>query len=272
MRRILLCTALLTVTAGGAWAQHPSVERVPIDWPPEGSGCQLCHGSHEVGGPGGHNLKSGDLGPGRADWVTAQAPGIGFRSLSCLRCHTTPSVRQRQREFAGLTAGRTRDAGYLGFDLTDDHVLGRIDPDALERRLQVWRDPRGYPRKPEMIVGGEALIECTTCHDPHDRVSSIPRPNQERTICTRCHETATYVFSSHSDQACSDCHRLHGSVQAALLAETDVAAVCWRCHGLGVTWSRPDSGLRSLLQLRATPLAFHGREGECRDCHLIHRH
>jgi predicted CXXCH cytochrome family protein len=158
-----------------------------------------------------------DMSQGAA-WLRHQATGVTAVSLSCLRCHTSASVRQQQPEFA-RQAALAPERTLLGFDLGDDHFLGTFDP-LMGPHLRGARDPADprASRGGATILGDTTIvIECTTCHDPHDRVSATPDAAKQRMVCGTCHDLGAYLTRHHSGRACSDCHAVHGSTQAALL-------------------------------------------------------
>jgi predicted CXXCH cytochrome family protein len=238
-----------------------------------GNSCSVCHTSHPERSTTRSLIQDRDLSD-RAAWLRHQATGVSAVSLSCLRCHADASVRQRQPEFA-RRAVLAPERAFLGFDLGDDHMLGTFDPliDDYSHRIRGQADPRTEQRRPTILGDTTIVIECTTCHDPHDRVSAIPNVARQHMVCGTCHDLATYLTRHHSGQACSDCHAVHGSAQAGLLMGRGPEETCGRCHGgLGVQSDDGRLGMMAAARGPQIPLSDdHQLGSNCIDCHGAHR-
>lgn len=234
-------------------------------------GCALCHGSHP--GPGGsYMLTTGDL-------RLPLTIGVGAVSQSCLRCHLTPSTRAQQSAFEGQSPLSLGLGRYLGLDLINGHPLGRADaPGGL-----IARDPRRASRTLDMagaLVSGErAPLECTTCHDPHRRTSSIPTPSEERALCARCHNPASYSRAGHSTLACSNCHALHKGAGPAvsLLRDRDSRILCGSCHDPARALLNATANANAGVGMAPPAPPGHDRTAnnpggaDCTSCHRPHR-
>lgn len=229
--------------------------------------CNVCHASHNQG-TGAYTLRMGDA---TAWFGRAGTDVLGAPSQSCLRCHGAAQVRRRQPEFsrAGLLDGP--DPMYLGFDFSDDHPLGR----AGQVRAAGGR-VRDRSVRTRLTPGGALEVErrgleCTRCHDPHNRRGATPRAEDEPALCGECHELVGFR-QGHQALPCTNCHQLHGGAQGALLRSPDSDLVCRACH---------DRAARSTPGSFALPAAYlapqaHTRDpqppgGRCADCHTIHR-
>jgi predicted CXXCH cytochrome family protein len=273
MRRKMWRTLGLALVAAVAYApaahaQHAEVAAAVSA--PEASGCGLCHTSHNAGA-----RRFGLRLDGTSTFEATLAPGSegpGVVSRSCLRCHSTPDVRALQPGFKGRAVPEAAGGKYLSLDLSDDHPVGRVtrsdwlktpDPAALAQ-------PRAR-RNPNPIsgLGPEAVaVECTTCHDPHDRTSAAPGREEQARLCGSCHDAIRYALRQHTAVACTDCHRLHGGEQLNLLAEPTADLLCRSCH---------DPALAAVARrekLAALPTAPRGHsqppDGSCLDCHTVH--
>lgn len=266
----LLALAALTVVSP-LRAQHP----VRSLTPDLQDGCAICHGSHD-GGAGAYSLKGG---VDRSMWeqlTQAQAPGLSGASQSCLRCHGTPEVRAREREFAGQAAAAIATGSYLGLDLLDDHPLGRIEDSEALSRFGRLPDPRSLPSPVRMgswnVDGSGLHVECTTCHDPHRRDFGPLSAPELQTICGGCHDPATYALAGHASQPCTGCHAMHGGAEGSLLTEHNTDALCTECHSTASARGPiPPMDLHFTTGSRAS---FRGSPGElsaCSDCHTVHR-
>lgn len=143
--------------------------------------------------------------------------------------------------------------------------------------------------------GPEALVACTDCHDG-DRAhwegdpEKSPMTNPARLtagpegrVCSRCHENSHQQNMSEknvhaaNDVSCSQCHRVHGSRQAALLQKPE-PELCESCHTRVVAeFARPyrhpvEEGVvrcsecHLTLDRTARDLSFNGTN-VCAKCH-----
>lgn len=264
----LILAALLVPSVGAA--QHDDL--VLVD--PEYSGCALCHASHNraSGAEGGAYALRLDPLPGVWSMRSNRGVVLGAASRSCLRCHLTPEVRLRQPEFRG-GGGPVGEGAYLRADLTDDHPVGRLDTDRVPLVDGAFGPPSSSRVQPFGAAGpmGQHTMECTTCHDPHDRWSSIPDADRQRVLCGACHDPAIHASDPrHADLACSDCHGMHGGHDDALLAERDPDQVCTACHGGGPALSKAASRREPAL-LMGPRGHIEPPAGTCISCHPAHR-
>ena len=255
-------------------AQHALTADSPL--PPELEGCNLCHGPHASGESGAFILKQGEAAS------VGTAAGLDRSSGSCLRCHTSPSLRAAQPEFerAGLSLS---GGAYLEADFADDHPLGSIDPGGIlaERSVSAALRPGLSGTASSLLADRGALrIGCPTCHDPHDRNGSLPSLEAERQLCESCHDPSRYSYEGHASLACSGCHAVHGGHGRELFNRPTGDDVCNRCHAPGAAVA--DVDFRALASRRARlhgavgfPVSPSGHlvppEGRCVDCHPVHR-
>lgn len=277
-----LCLALSVVmlgstgTAGRLAAQHVAAEQSG-DVIAEAEACALCHATHRGGGEQGLKLGADPSGS-----ISGQVLSLGLTrqladaSLACLRCHGTPEDRARQREFGGRQPSGLSNRGYLGPDLTDDHPIGSMDrdPAMLPSISQpgALRPEEDLLRARLAIVGqpGDLRVECTTCHDPHDRDGMRLNVEEEQLLCTSCHDPGIYISLIHGTVGCSACHSVHGSgVNPRLLKAPDADLLCSSCHVAGVF---PQSRAAPGVQFDTGPIAHLSdpKDGECATCHETH--
>jgi len=228
-------------------------------------GCDLCHGPHSRGQPGAYNLKTADvsvwLGPGVVG-------GLGAVSSSCLRCHVSVAMRERQPELADRQLVGASRATYLGFDLSGHHPLGKVD-----LTLRSGLPPRGAPAASGAVglsaLGGDR-IECTRCHDPHDRARTVPGHHEQAGLCGQCHDAGTYLLG-HESAACSDCHRLHRGMPGPLLREASTERLCRSCHDPALGASPVNMAPVLQLPTAHAGLGHATSPGRCETCHEVHR-
>ncbi len=260
--------ALVPTSAQG---QHPQVAET--EGVGELSSCDYCHAAH-VGRPTRATLRLGEGSPGEVPaWQRDQAPGTSAVTASCARCHLNESLRQQQPGLPALTAVRQSDgARYLGPTGVGVHPLGDVEvsiPQPTGRR----RASRRYLRSPLQLASQSAVIECTDCHDPHDRLSPIPDASEQRMICAGCHSSSEYATHEHVSLACSDCHDLHhGQPGTRLLRESTPDLQCQSCHSAsGLSTVGASAGRRRLSRAAAAAAApAHGPGGKCTECHASH--
>lgn len=266
---LLLCVAPSSLVGQHVLAEETGV----ID--PAVARCGVCHGSHVGrGGIAGsaYNLQvDGDFVFGREAGNRARAPGP--ISQSCLRCHSTSERRENQREV--LEAGpASRGRGYLGRDLTDDHPIGIVEPYDQSANAAVISDPSVQVSDAALSLIPQAsgdktwVIECNTCHDPHERNIALREMDDQNALCMDCHDPSRFGVSSHATLSCSTCHGLHGGERGlVLLRSRTVDGLCTACHGgsLDPIDERMDGQANSGLLGHLTPV-----DGLCSDCHRVH--
>ncbi len=230
--------------------------------------CAACHSPHQ-GSPGTSNLKTDDV-PVWSQRAGGAGEALGLVSQSCLRCHASAGIRRRQPEYATrVTGAGAREGRFLGFDLTTQHPLGRLDRTALGVRS--FRDD---PRRSLRRTGeGFALNEltCVGCHDPHDRSGILPKPERLTSLCATCHDTGQFGLDRHASLNCSDCHTLHDGSPGRLLPRNTEDVTCSGCHDPNAPATElrlergggPDFPPDHPAKLSATESCF--------TCHAIHR-
>jgi predicted CXXCH cytochrome family protein len=265
MRTLALGVALLTGLglAGPGLAQHAGASSSSIS-DADAGGCKMCHAAHGRGN-GVYTLRMGDVADWDS-WARTQAPGLGPISQSCLRCHTTAARRASQPAQGASGAGSAHDDTYLGLDLSDDHRLGRILDSDGSTPAGEW-SALGFERGPLGTSGRVPIesLECTTCHDPHNRSGSLQTQQGQQLLCGTCHDPSRYVWRGHASLACTDCHKLHRGHDSILLAEPFPNVLCDSCHDPSATPTTRTASLRG-PQGHLEPMA-----GTCIGCHTVHR-
>lgn len=263
---------MLAVPAVGL-GQHALTADTPL--PLELEGCNLCHGPHGTATDTEYILRP-------SPEISAWTRGLDRVSATCLRCHSTPSIRAGQPEFRDAPAGASGGA-FLEMDLGDDHPLGVVDPHGVladPGPSVATRPGFGAVGASALVSGGTPRLGCTTCHDPHDRNGSLPSWEDERFLCLSCHDPGRYAHDRHADLRCSSCHDVHQGRGSALLKRPTGDDVCSDCHGPGGTSGTPAfealaSRRARLFGAVAPPASPAGHAapptGRCLDCHPVHR-
>jgi DmsE family decaheme c-type cytochrome len=101
----------------------------------------------------------------------------------------------------------------------------------------------------------EGILECTSCHNPHESQPSVSLGGFKQAECFECHTDKqgpfVYEHGSVLIEGCTSCHEPHGSVNRHMLTFQKVANLCYTCHA-------------------AVP-GFHTRftaESNCSNCHV----
>lgn len=100
----------------------------------------------------------------------------------------------------------------------------------------------------------EGILDCQSCHDPHDAANRAQLGGFKQAACAECHadKEGPFVFEHGSSivEGCVACHAPHGSPNRHMLKIQEVGALCYSCHA-------------------AVP-GFHARftlETNCTNCH-----
>jgi len=228
--------------------------------------CAVCHSPHQ-GSPGSSNLKTDDV-PVWLQRAGGVGEALGLVSQSCLRCHASPGIRRRQPEYV-TRVPEAREGTFLGYDLTTQHPLGRLDGTTLGVR-SFRDDPRRSLRRYARSFALQEL-SCTGCHEPHDRSGILPTPERLSSICASCHDTGQFGFDRHAPLACSDCHTLHDGSPGRLLTRNAEDVTCRSCHdpNVAATESRLERGGGPAFP-PDHPAKLSAAES-CFTCHAIHR-
>lgn len=266
----LLFAAPLLVGVQSVSAQH--IEEPGIVDPDLGK-CRLCHRAH-LSTMAPYLLLVDDGG-------TFPSPGLDGSSESCLRCHWTSTLRERQPEF--IVPADPLATSYLGPQLGDDHPLGRQagggGPSGSEPLSSMGalteEDPLASPVAAglplfDASLAPDGTIQCFTCHEPHaPGPMMIPDMMEQLTLCEVCHVPYMPSPNEHTSLACTDCHRLHGGSKPGLMRDPDTNTVCLTCHSTTPSFAATAEGVP--LTVNSAPV---GHEipppGECIACHPQH--
>ncbi|HSN89704.1 MAG TPA: cytochrome c3 family protein, partial [Anaeromyxobacteraceae bacterium] len=278
MKRFLL-SALLAATAplaapgapGGRVAGSKHDLSVggpgPIRAVSEDRVCIFCHVSHGSGGEVLVNRPdpSAVHVPYESSSLRGRARTPTGATRICLSCHdgtiALGQTRTGRIEMGAAAPGGRLPPGSpsnLGTDLRSTHPVSIVPSDP--------RRTRRPPPHGEVALDHAGMVQCTSCHDPHDELATpegmfLVRPTRGSDLCLVCHEMPGLAASSHfsspapargardasrsvAEAGCGACHRSHDTDRGGrLLArspEEDEDALCLRCHGTGAT--RADVG------------------------------
>jgi predicted CXXCH cytochrome family protein len=180
----------------------------------------------------------------------------------CLSCHDgtialgevlQPSGRIPMTVASGMPAG---SPSYFGTSLERHHPVSIS-------YFQALPNPELYPSPPAgLLFYGSGIMECTTCHDPHDNSNKkfLRASNLRSGLCTMCHAMHGWEQSPHNtsqlawnlsppnpwprtgtgtdfgwetvqQNGCENCHAPHGAGGPKRLLNTlEEEKNCYPCH------------------------------------------
>lgn len=254
--RVALCLlgALLASTAQ-AQAQHA------MDSDLAALGCAACHVNH-AGGSTMHNLVIVPV-PG----FEVQVPDLGQSSRSCLRCHGNGTV-------PGAVSLSSRRPPRIGPSLAEDHPLGSRRSEAGFGLPGTSLESMEPERSMGLGLDTGGFVECTACHDPHDRSGDPILKAGESATCARCHDVTARDLMSHRSVECSGCHLLHQGA-GRLLTDERSDRMCGYCHLPGYPAParvRDPMGKAGQNAILAPMDETHTRDlaDGCLQCHPVH--
>jgi len=275
--------------------------------------CIFCHASHGAASKAPlWNREDGEAIYTLYDSTTLYSlPGQpNGTSKMCLSCHdgtvALGRVLHRQKEFVMLKTSMGRipkhRRSHLGSDLSDDHPISFDPAPAVATSPELMRPPA----KDLVRYDKSGLLQCTTCHDPHndDLGHFLVKSNRNAALCKSCHDITGYNgvsshdissktwngqgenpwphtnFSTAAENSCMNCHRTHAAKGKERLLSTDLEEeVCFSCHD-GSTAKDIRSDFYKLSKHNV--FAFQGvhdptediktapRHVECAECHNPH--
>jgi len=189
--------------------------------------CTGCHGDAEThleegGGPNIFAFSKEDLAPAKANkCITCHldsnsrylASPHGKAALDCTTCH---SVHGHTTEKNMLKMNETKGCSVCHEDVSSQFQLNE------RHRLQ------------------EGVMECTTCHDPHEPSARERLGGFKHEACFRCHtdKEGPYLFEHEASriEGCTSCHEVHGTPNRRMLTHHSIADLCFSCHSAAPSW------------------------------------
>lgn len=118
-------------------------------------------------------------------------------SRLCLSCHDgTIALGQVKSVLAGISMNMelTGRPSLLGTDLRDDHPFSFPYAEGLAQ------NPQLKPRPTDLQFENGDVIQCTTCHDPHDNTFGmfLAVDNNKTALCLKCHGRTGWTTSAHA--------------------------------------------------------------------------
>ena len=225
-------------------------------------GCLACHGDSS------EHIRNGG---GRGSIFAFGEEDAGVQTGRCLSCHLEdhPRYTASTHASAGLSCATCHQIHSSG--LPSPVLLRDLDASAGTERppgissqcLYCHRDVSAQFAFTERHRLEEGVIDCASCHDPHQPLerSLFGAVGQEQ--CSSCHSDkgGPFVFEHGASlvEGCTSCHTPHGSPNRHLLLNQQVGELCVSCHA---TVPQFHLGFNP-----AAPSQF-GLDTQCTDCHV----
>jgi DmsE family decaheme c-type cytochrome len=269
--------------------QEPSPDAAPARLARQ---CNLCHGplfrslernAHATLGDPEHQARTGEplacrhchgdarehvREAGRGPVFAFREEPVTERNARCLSCHrdTHPDFDRSPHALAGLgctschemhaseaTAALLRTPAAPAIGATS--AGSRVCADCHAAQLAEFE----YNERHRLREG---LLECTSCHDPHEPATRSLLGGFKQERCVGCHadKGGPFVFEHPASRTdgCTACHGAHGSPNRHMLAHQRVGELCFSCHA-----AVPSFHAGTNL---AAPPRF-GLDTQCTNCH-----
>jgi DmsE family decaheme c-type cytochrome len=193
--------------------------------------CRNCHG----------DVTEHLLDAGRGPVFAFRDEPASERNRRCLGCHgdSHPSFDRSPHAQAGLacTSCHRQHGDNAAHALLRDPVA--LPADIVTRGAsRVCYDCHGQQfaeaQYNERHRIREGILECTSCHDPHEPATRRLLGGFKQDTCAGCHtdKAGPFVFEHPASrtEGCTACHSPHGSPNRHMLAQQRVAELCFTCH------------------------------------------
>lgn len=189
--------------------------------------CTDCHGNAEThleegGGPNIFAFKDTD--------------GSSQKSKKCLTCHT----KDHARFFAS-------PHGKASMDCTDCHSVHASGKNPALLKISTNKncsacheDIFALFQLNERHRLQEGILDCATCHNPHEPAVRERLGGFKHEACLKCHTDKggpfLYEHGASRIEGCTACHEVHGSPNRRLLTFQSISDLCFSCHALTPSW------------------------------------
>lgn len=272
--------------------------------------CHTPHGARTVAPLWNRNDSMATYQPYDSPTMVAKPGQPTGSSKLCLSCHDgTVALGDLVSSSTPVTMAGSQTMppghGLIGTDLRDDHPVSFAYTESLAGAGGELAPPHAWD--PAVKLDGGGLLQCTTCHDPHDNQwgDFLVLPNEGAALCRQCHTPFDFDLSPHATSpatwsgvgadpwphtefpdvatnACLNCHRSHHAPGAQeLLTDDRPEEVCLACHDGSVAQSDLRASFNKPFRHPIAETGSAHRPGEsaleaaghvtCVDCHNPHR-
>ncbi len=329
--RILWLLALLGLLIAGTSADAQGITDSKHNLSRTGSGtvkartgapvgmCIYCHTPHVVRGKRTGQFFGWNRADSTATYTTYDSSTMyatvgqpSGASKLCLSCHdgtiALGSILS-QKNVIPFQGDWENSPANLGTNLADDHPISFLYDSSLAIANGELAPPATLTEEIKLDANG--LLQCTTCHDPHDDTNGmfLVVADPVRELCVACHRRDGWSSSVHAtasatwngngqdpwphandpiatvaDNVCQNCHQPHnaGGEEGLLSFELEETN-CLKCHNGNVADSDIEAELQKLythpvqyytgVHDAAEDPRFSGNDAhvECVDCHNPHQ-
>lgn len=190
------------------------------------SSCSSCHGD-----AGKHIEEGGSKG-------TIFAFGLSETSIQkakkCISCHKESNAR-----FFASSHGKA------SMDCTGCHKVHQKKTlahkiDGTKSCYGCHEDVFAQFKLNERHRLQEGILQCTTCHNPHEPALRERLAGFKHEACLKCHtdKGGPFLFEHAASriEGCSICHEVHGSPNRHMLHHQSVGELCFSCHVEAPSW------------------------------------
>jgi len=185
----------------------------------------------------------------------------GAEGKTCLECHEAVKQAARNRFVHPLI--KKGDCTGCHDPHTSAHKnLLTADSTKLCQGCHTKVLPENVRSAHQLVVGGK----CTTCHSPHGSDNKFILTKSGSELCFDCHQNIRGELSKvrfkhgslDKGKGCLNCHNPHASAEAENLLQTEVPALCKKCHET------------NKLTFKTTHMNYPVAAADCNSCHNPH--
>lgn len=214
------------------------------------SGCEVCHGNTSMPFDYPNHLSEIAREKGcEAVYAFNQKDTPGSKVQRCMWCHRNdqPRFRTSPHAMGGMDCTSCHDivcgqsTGLWPLQKTITQYGSLLQPDTSSSTcLECHSDVVAQFEMSEGHRLEEGIVECVSCHNPHEPQQNWGMSGFGSKVCDSCHvdKTGPFVFEHGATrvEGCAACHTPHGSPNRHMLNFQNVAEQCYGCHVIVPTW------------------------------------
>ena len=189
--------------------------------------CESCHGDSAK-----HIEDSG----GQGNIVAFKGELPNQTTKACLACHDSDHGRYFASQHAKAGMSCTSCHSIHAKKQTKNLVKGGSTKSCLQCHDDIYSQFKLNERHRLQ----EGIMECTSCHNPHEPALRERLGGFKHETCLQCHVDKggpfMYEHGASRIEGCSSCHEVHGSPNRHLLKYQYVGDLCFSCHVTAPSW------------------------------------